>query len=285
MSPMSSARRRSLQRFLLALAGLLVLALVGVLGSSHGSTTVLVGALAAGIAACLLAAGLLPSDTPRLRPPPNRPGGGYGSTAGLSARYPGYWGAGGLGVDPSSDPRVSEVAEAEGWTYRRHDRNRTESLLRPPMDPRAEAYDVVSGKVDGVEFTAFSYGVRLGPGRPPVYRVVAVRLPGELPPIAVGPERLIRPVSGILGLPNVEIESEAFNRSFKVLARDRRLAVALLTPRTVEQMLTTEPFAWRIERDLLLSWDESLVEPESLPGRIRQVTAIVRHAPAFLWNL
>jgi hypothetical protein len=187
-------------------------------------------------------------------------------------------------VNPSSDPAVSDVAEAEGWTYRRHDRSRTESLLRPPLDPRADAYDVVFGKVDGVEFTAFSYGVRLGPGRPPVYRVVAVRLPGELPPIAVGPERLIRPVSGILGLPNVEIESEAFNRSFKVLSRDRRLAVALLTPRTVEQMLTSEPFAWRIDGDLLVSWDESLVEPESLPGRIRQVTAIVRHAPAFLWN-
>ena len=275
-----------MQRALLVLAALLALALVAVLGSAHGSTTALAAALAAAAAACLLAAGLLPSDTPRLRPPDARRGGEYGSTAGLSVRHGGIGmgGMAGLGVSGMPDPRVRDLAREAGWSYARTDSATTDPLLRRPLAPGADVYDVISGSVDGVDFTAFSYGVRIGPGRPPVYRVVAIRLPGPLPPVAVGPERLMRPVAPMLGLPDVDIESEAFNRRFKVLSRDRRTAVALLNPRTVELMQTTEAFCWRIDGDLLLSWDESLVEPEALPGRIRQVTAIVSYAPAFLWD-
>jgi hypothetical protein len=281
---LTSARRRALQRLLLTLAGVLVLVLIGVLGANHGSSTAIAGVLAGGVALCLLAAALLPSDTPKLRPPSATPEAGYASTAGLSVRGPGYYGGGGLNIGAQHDQRVQTIAREAGWTYRRTDPGTTDALLRPPLAKGADVYDVVSGEVDGVSFTAFSYGVRIGPGRPPVYRVIAIRLPAAVPRIAVGPERLLRPVAPMIGLPDVDIESEAFNRRFKVLSADRRFAVALLTPRTVELMMTSEPFCWRIDDDLLVSWDESLVEADALPDRIRQVAAIVGYAPAFVWE-
>jgi hypothetical protein len=277
---MESRRRRQLQRMLLGLAGLLMIALIGTLGAHHGSTTAATGVIAGAVAVCLLAAALVPSDAPRLRPP--EPGTGSGSTAGLHSRMPGY--VGGLGIHGQSDPRVRAIAERNGWTYRRSDPALTDPLIRTPLARGDGEYDVISGTADGVEFTAFSYGVRIGPGRPPVYRVVAIRLPAQMPPIAVGPERLLGSLGATLGLPDIDIESETFNRKFGVLCADRRYAVTLLTPRTVESMLGTESFCWRIDGDLLLSWDESLADPERLPDRIRQIAAIVHYAPDFVWQ-
>lgn len=265
---------------LLGLAGLLMIALIGVLGAHHGSTTAATGIIAGGIAVCLVAAALVPSDTPRLRPP--EPGAGSGSTAGLHARMPGY--ATGLGIRGEPDSRVRAIAEQNGWTYRRSDPGTTDPLIRTPLSRGDGEYDVITGTADGVEFTAFSYGVRIGPGRPPVYRVVAIRLPAQMSPIAVGPERLLGSLGATLGLSDVDIESEAFNRRFGVLCRDRRYAVTLLTPRTVESMLGSESFCWRIDGDLLLSWDESLADPDKLPDRIHQIAAIVRYAPDFVWR-
>jgi len=279
---MDSRRRRQLQRLLLAAAGLLAIVLIGVLGAHRGSTTALAGGIAAAIAVCLLAAGLLPSDAPRLRPP--RPGTGSGSTAGLNVHHPGQLGGGGFNIHGQPDMRVRELAESNGWSYRRSDPGTTDPLVRAPLSRGGGEYDVITGVADGVEFTSFSYGVRIAPGRPPVFRVVAIRLPAAMMPMAVGPDRLLRAVTPMLGLPDVDIESEAFNRRFKVLAPDRRYAVTLLTPRTVELMLTSESFCWRIDGDLLLSWDESLVEPEALPARIAQIAAIVRYAPEFIWQ-
>lgn len=280
MSPMTAARRRGLQRLLLALGGLLTVVLFYELVVDHGRPPgARAGGLVAGIAACLLAAALLPSDVPGTRPPPAVPGGDYADTRrfgmGRTAWRQDY--------SPEPDPRVAELAARAGWTYRARDR-RVENYRQAPLKRGVDRYDVVTGTVDGVPFTAFSYGTRIGPGRPPIYRVVAVPLPGPMPPLAVGPERLLRSVAPALGLPDVDLESEAFNRTYRVLARDRRYAVTMLPPRTAEMLLGTEPFAWRIEESVLLSWDESLADPAGLPLRIEQVTAIVRHAPAFVWE-
>lgn len=277
---MESRRRRQLQRTLLGLAGLLMVTLIGVLGANHGATTPAIAGIAGAIAVCLAAAALIPSDAPRLRQP--EPGTGSGSTAGLHARMPGY--VTGLGIGGQPDPRVRAIAEQNGWTYRRTDPARTDPLVRAPLARGGGEYDVITGTADGIEFTAFSYGVRIGPGRPPVYRVVAIRLPAQMPPIAVGPGRLLGSLGATLGLPDVDIESETFNRRFGVLCADRRYAVTMLTPRTVESMLGSESFCWRIDGDLLVSWDESLASPERLPDRIRQIAAIVRYAPDFVWR-
>ena len=54
---------------------------------------------------------------------------------------------------------------------------------------------------------------------------------GLWPVVHVSKERAIDKIGQKLGLPDIELESEEFNRLFRVQCPDRRFATALLSPR------------------------------------------------------
>ncbi len=80
--------------------------------------------------------------------------------------------------------------------------------------------------------------------------MVVVDLPVALPRLVVDKDQ---PVLRTLGVPDLELESNAFNKNFWVQGPDDRFSSAVLHPQMMEWMLTYPDVTWRIENHLLIS--------------------------------
>jgi hypothetical protein len=81
--------------------------------------------------------------------------------------------------------------------------------------------------------------------------LVALNLPGALPPIAVsGESRLLRFLAGR----DLELENRLFNDTFRISCADDRYASAVLHPRMMHLLMMNNWLDWRIEGNALVSW-------------------------------
>lgn len=102
------------------------------------------------------------------------------------------------------------------------------------------------------------------------------------PHLIVQPEGLGRRLLNRLGLPDVEVESEAFNRSYAVTCEDRRFAELLFDPRLVDLVLGTErKFRFEIRGRWLLSATERVPAHLALP-LVELNTEFRRRVPALV---
>src|SRR4051794_35670377 len=62
---------------------------------------------------------------------------------------------------------------------------------------------------------------------------------GDWPPIRIAPEGLLFRAMQKLGLPDIDFESEEFNRAFTIQCPDRRFASALIDPQMMTFLLST----------------------------------------------
>lgn len=119
--------------------------------------------------------------------------------------------------------------------------------------------------------------------------MTTVRLPHALPRLQVEPEGGLGSVSpGLRPLDaDVDLESLAFNRRFRVRTDDRRYAVDVLTPRTMAAMLSTDPadsVSWRIDGADLAMFGDYTSAPATIVDNLTVVTDVARHIPSFLYR-
>lgn len=145
-------------------------------------------------------------------------------------------------------------------------------------------YEVRRTSTDGRGHTSTRYERRRVP-------VAAARLPGSLPaPITIGPES----VFGRIGLTRGghQLESDGFNRRFRVDGGDRTLTVTLLDARLQSHLV--DRYAGRTLRlrdDLLLlggdptTTDTTLFGPiRDLPGLCEDLEDLLAHLPPPFWR-
>jgi hypothetical protein len=116
------------------------------------------------------------------------------------------------------------------------------------------------------------------------YVVTALRLAAWLPTLQVTPESVFSRIGNVLGFDDIELESEDFNRRFRVQAQDRKFASDVLNPRTMEALLRAPQASWRIEGVDILTWSTGRL----LPGNIAPMTAtldlVLAGIPSFVWK-
>jgi hypothetical protein len=107
-------------------------------------------------------------------------------------------------------------------------------------------------------------------------------LPVAWPHLIIEPERLGRRLLNKLGLPDVEVESEAFNRHYAVTGDDRRFAELLLDPRLIDLVIGTDrKFRFEIRGRWLLSATERIPAHLALP-MVNLNTEFRRRVPALV---
>jgi hypothetical protein len=183
------------------------------------------------------------------------------------------------------------------WTYERRDPRLVDFLAGAPFGRGhgRHAGNVVRGTWDGREALAFDYRYRVTSGsgknrRTRTYRhgVVAVLLPTALPRVHVGPENVFHKLAQAFGADDIEVESHEFNRRYRVEARDRRAAFAILHPRLVETLTQVQPVEWRTDLSVLgpvmVSWWSGTLEPTEVQQRLLLLSHVVRSVPGWLWR-
>jgi hypothetical protein len=157
-----------------------------------------------------------------------------------------------------------------------------------------EVHDVVwRERADGLVTRAFSFSYYVETkddfGR--VHRThtrfscVMAQVDGSWPEVSITRQSLVERALDLVGLGDIDLESDEFNRRFALRSPDRRFAVALVDARMIDFLLSTEArFAYFVKgRWVLLVSDP--VGPATVPALMRVTEAFVDHIPRVVYEL
>jgi hypothetical protein len=109
---------------------------------------------------------------------------------------------------------------------------------------------------------------------------------GFWPTVHISKERLLDRVARVLGMPDIRLESEEFNRLFRVQCTDARFATALLDPQMMEYLLTTEGrLTFETQGRWLLCIAPRLKDPTEMVGLLGVADEFLRRIPSVVWHL
>ncbi|APU17915.1 MULTISPECIES: hypothetical protein [Actinoalloteichus] len=187
-------------------------------------------------------------------------------------------------------------ADAHGWSYRPRD-DRWAGHFRAPLFHRGHrrgAHHVVEGSHRGRRLVVFEYFYveRQGSGknrRNVTYRfaVASVFTPAPRPTLEVSREHVGHRLLGVFGVKDLQLESEEFNRAFRIQTEDDRFAYDILHPRTMEWMLGDERFKalpFRIDNGDLMSWRQGRLRPADIAPLATFVVDILERVPDYVWQ-
>jgi hypothetical protein len=155
------------------------------------------------------------------------------------------------------------------------------------------AEDVVWRERDGLAVRAFDYSYYVEAqdnlGHPQRthrhFTCVMAQVDGAWPEVAITREGVLEKALGFVGLKDIELESDEFNRRFSLRSPDRRFAVALVDAGMIDFLLSTEArFAFFVKgRWVLLVSDP--VAPAMVPALMSVGEAFVDHIPRVVYEL
>ncbi|MCA1824086.1 MAG: DUF3137 domain-containing protein [Mycobacteriales bacterium] len=188
---------------------------------------------------------------------------------------------------------LKQLAAAKGWAYRPYDPSLTSRWVGRPFGEGfdRQAANVVSGVVRGLDLVAFDYRYKerttdaQGHSTTTTHRyaVCALHLPTILPEIHVTTENVLTRLGNAVGFEDIELESDAFNRRFRVQSRDRKFACDVLTPRTMEALLAN-PLEFRLELSDVVTWWDGRLQPLEILRRAATLARVVDGVPEFVWK-
>jgi hypothetical protein len=202
---------------------------------------------------------------------------------------------GGYLLERKRRERLMQFAVMRGWRYVAEDPRLVTRWDGAPFGKgdRRRARNVLTGQEAGRPFTAFDYSYETystdskGHRKTTTHRfgVCAVPLPAGLGVVEVVPEDVFTRMASAVGLmADIELESEDFNRAFRVRAADPKLASDVLGPRTMHHLLATRPEAWRLQGAHILSWHDGRLEPAEVVRTCAVLAQVIDGIPAFVWK-
>jgi hypothetical protein len=116
------------------------------------------------------------------------------------------------------------------------------------------------------------------------HAVAVAELPGWLPNVRLGPETLLTRVGSAVGFTDIEVESAAFNRRFRIRSKSRADAFDILHPRAIELLLAQPYDVWEVHGNLLLvarpgRWKVGEYGPAAV-----MMDAFVQQIPEYVWR-
>lgn len=185
-------------------------------------------------------------------------------------------------------------AASQGWTWTLRDDSWTAHFQGDPFGEgdHRKAQNVLQGTYRGRQMVAFDYSYQThssnGQGGQSTqthrYAVCALGLPAWLPRFQLTPEGLLGRVGTLLGMQDVELESEDFNRRYRVRCEDPKLAYDVLQPRTMELLLRRPALHLRLAGADALCWETGSHSPVQLLARLDTLAAVVDGIPSYVWN-
>lgn len=183
-----------------------------------------------------------------------------------------------------------------GWTYQRGDDALSARWSGNPFGTgqRRRAENVIRGAVGSRPAVAFDYSFQTSSTdskgnrstRTHRYAVVAVGLPVPLPRLEVTPDNIFKRAASAIGLgaEDIHLESDEFNRRFRVTCSDRKFAFDVLHPRLMQMLLNAPAAAWRFEGVEVVSWEDGRLRPDAALVRAMMLDSLIDAVPTFVWK-
>lgn len=191
--------------------------------------------------------------------------------------------------------RLLQFALMRGWEYVGQDPGLVDLFGGDPFGEGEDrkARNVLTGQECGRPFTAFDYSYETrstdskGHTSTATHRfgVCVVPLPVPLGTVEVVPENVLTRMALAVGvLSDIDLESEDFNRRFRVRATDRKLACDILTPPTMAYLISVTPEAWRLEGGHVVSWHPGRLDAAEVVRTCAVLGRVLDGIPSFVWR-
>ncbi len=183
------------------------------------------------------------------------------------------------------------LADSQDWRYRQRDVELERgwatrpfgSVKRLTASPAASG-PTTRGVLGGVAYLEGDLGVW------PFFRVFSSRvvwaaLPPGLPHMSIVRENVKSRVAELAGWSDVEVESDQFNKAWRVTASDPRSAHALLTPVVIEMLndIAVEGITFHLDGGRVLLWDDGRAKEVDLDARLEFVDRLAAAVPR-MWG-
>lgn len=178
------------------------------------------------------------------------------------------------------------LAARLGWTYAERSLTVARGLTSYPFGHGAERedVDVISGVFQGrrcVQFThKFAERSEDGDVRQE-FQITAVELGARYPTVDVLPDDLLAKAAKLVGGMDVDFESAAFNRRWRVKGPDARYVHDMITPRVMDRLLKDDAsgFALRIEGPYVFAWRAGRLPTDKLAAMVGLLTSVAKALP------
>lgn len=192
--------------------------------------------------------------------------------------------------------RFTAFAAQRGWRYTEKDRSLVDRFEGQPFGGGhgRRVRHVLEGPYRGRDILAFEYTYkeRTGSGEDSsestyYFTVASLATPVARPRLEVVREGLGRRLLGLVGVRDLQLESEEFNRAFHIRAESDRFAYDILHPRMMEWLLADRralsvPF--RFEGADLVTWRRGRIEPATVNALLDYLCDVMEHTPSFVWK-
>lgn len=185
-------------------------------------------------------------------------------------------------------------ATTRGWSFTVQDNSLAAHWVGEPFGQgdRRRVTNVVRGTVGGRGLTAFDYAYDTTTRSDGVekrtthrYAVVVIAMRAYLPTLQVSPESALHRIAAAAGvIDDIDLESEDFNRKFRVSAYDAKFASDVLHPRTMEMLTARPAFAFRLQGTDALAWTSGALAPLDIVTRSSTLDAVLDGIPDFVWK-
>ncbi|AUS79362.1 hypothetical protein C1701_14440 [Actinoalloteichus sp. AHMU CJ021] len=193
---------------------------------------------------------------------------------------------------------LSAWAAQHGWVYQPDDQRWVGRFQGPPFNRgfgRA-ARHVLVGRHRGWRVAAFQYVYKEKRGSGKNRRTVTItnlvacasaerRIPW--PSLQIGREHFGHRLLNLFGGHDLRLESEDFNRTFRINTVDDKFAYDVLHPRTMEWMLADARavrFPLRFENVDLVTWESGTLDLPRATSMLDYLVDFLERVPQFVWN-
>lgn len=159
------------------------------------------------------------------------------------------------------------------------------ALFRWTQRSYGEVDNVLWGRWRDLEVRLFDYAYTETEHHVRRFSCALAAIPGEWPTLVIRPEGPLTTLADHLGLPDVEFESEGFNRTFDVRCEDARFASATVDGRMMEWLLGLgDGWGFEIRGGWILGYRDQ-VQPWELDGVLETMAAFIARIPRAVRSL
>jgi hypothetical protein len=202
---------------------------------------------------------------------------------------------GGYLLEQKRRERMLQFARNRGWQYTAEVPALCDRWPGTPFGKgdHHRARNVLSGTESGRPFTAFDYSYQThstdSKGNRTTsthhWAVTVVPMQGYLGRVEVQREGVMDRMAGAVGLvQDIDLESEAFNRKFRVSATSAKLASDVLTPRTMQYLISMDAEGWRTCGSDLVGFAEGRLDPAEVVKTCAVLGTVHAGIPTFVWK-
>jgi len=147
------------------------------------------------------------------------------------------------------------------------------------------AYNIMHGKLDGRDLTAFDYHYVTGHGksrRVHNFSALTIRSPLPLKPLYLRPENIFDKVTDFFGFDDIDFESAEFSRKFYVKSPEKRWAYHVIHPRMMVYLMESPRFHIQFDPEFIMAWLGKRFSEQDYDNAFTLIQGILNRLPEYV---